>query len=306
MYTYGPVPSRRLGKSIGVSPIPSKTCSYSCVYCQLGRTTNFTIDRASFFDPNTILTELNRRIENSEPDFITFVGDGEPTLCKELGWMLEQCKQRFDTPTAVITNGSLIYRDDVKKELQNADLILPSIDAGTEETFKKINRPHKNLNFEEIISGIIDFSKIFEGKLWTETMLVKGYNDSKDELQNIKSIIDKINPDKTFIMAPTRPPAEDVTSPEPELYLYAQKLINQAKTITNLEKGDFEISNYKDAREAIMELSSRHPLRKEQAQWIAKQFGQQQAIRKSVQNGELIVKKYAGTKYVLPGKLFNR
>lgn len=306
MYTYGPVPSRRLGRSIGVSPIPTKTCNYSCVYCQLGRTTNFTITRESFFDPDAIFSELNNRIGDNAADFITFVGDGEPTLCKDLGWLIEQSKQRFDIPVAIITNGSLMFRKDVRYELLQADLILPSIDAGYKKTFKKINRPHKNLKFKEIINGIIEFSTIFEGHLWTETMLVNGYNDNRSELKQIKSIIDEINPEKAFIMAPTRPPAEDVSPPIPEIYLYAQKLIIRSETITNFEQGEFDISKYKNAREAIIELSSRHPLRKEQALKIAAQFDQEETIVTCIQKGDLLLREYCNAKYILPGKIFKR
>lgn len=306
MYTYGPVPSRRLGKSIGVSPIPAKTCSYSCVYCQLGRTDKFTVERQSFFDPQNILSELKDRVTNSDADYITFVGDGEPTLNKDLGWLIDQCKQNFDLPVAVITNGSLLYRKDVQDDLKNADLVMPSIDAGQESVFRKVNRPHKNLDFQTIVQGIIDFSKNFKGQVWTESMLVKGYNDSKEELQRIKDIIEKINPDKSFIMSPTRPPAEDVDPPEPAVYLYAQKLISGSQAIAYQETGDFNIGKYKNARQAINEITSRHPLRKEQADWIAAQFDELEQLKNLIDEGEFFIKHYSGLDYILPQKLFKR
>ncbi|HMA62955.1 MAG TPA: radical SAM protein [bacterium] len=304
MYTYGPVPSRRLGKSIGVSPIPAKTCSYSCVYCQLGRTDKFTVDRKSFFDPQKIFSELQERVLNSNADYITFVGDGEPTLNSDLGWLINQSKENFDLPVAVITNGSLLYREDVQKDLQNANLVMPSIDAGQETVFKRINRPHKELDFNTIVQGTIDFSKNFKGQVWTETMLVKGYNDNKEELKRIKAIIEKIAPEKSFIMSPTRPPAEDVDPPEPGIYLYAQKLISGSRAIAYHETGNFNISKYKDTQEAISEITARHPLRREQAQWIAEQFDEKAELKNLIDQGKFFIKQYSGSKYILPQKLF--
>ncbi|MFC1561579.1 radical SAM protein [candidate division KSB1 bacterium] len=145
MYVFGPVPSRRLGRSLGVSPIPRKTCSYSCVYCQLGRTDALTVERKSFFDKQKIFDEISRCVTDSDCDYITFAGDGEPTLSTDLEWLIEKCRHSFNKPTAVLTNGSFLSDQDVRSGLMKADVVLPSLDAGNEELFKKINRPHKTI-----------------------------------------------------------------------------------------------------------------------------------------------------------------
>ncbi len=151
MYTYGPVPSRRLGRSLGVSPIPPRTCSYSCVYCQLGRTTHLVTRKQSFYPKEDILSEIIRNAESSKPDYITFVGDGEPTLCADLGWLINQYKKRLPFPVAVITNGSLLFREDIRQDLMSADVVLPSLDAGSEEVFRRINRPHSEIRFDTML-----------------------------------------------------------------------------------------------------------------------------------------------------------
>ena len=303
MHTYGPVPSRRLGRSIGVSPIPSKTCSYSCVYCQLGPTTKFTIQRDSFFDREDILQELINRVKDSAADFITYVGDGEPTLCSYLGWLIGRTQQYTDLPIAVITNGSLLYNKSVQNELQNADIVMPSIDAGDEKTFQNINRPHKNLDFTEIVQGIIKFNKKFKGNLWTETMLVQGYNDSKEQINKINGIINKIKPKKSFTMIPTRPPVEDVHPPKPDNLLYAQKTISNTEAIDYIEEGDFNINNYENLAEALNEISKRHPLRKSQAQIIARQLKQEKELEELISKDKFVIQKFASNEYILPSKL---
>ncbi len=211
---YGPVPSRRLGRSLGVSPIPFKTCNYSCVYCQLGRTTHMTIQRKDFFPPEELLNEIKRAIEaenshrHSEIDFVTFVGEGEPTLCKSLGWLIRKTKEIADIPIAVDTNGSLLYRKDVRDDISQADVVMPSLDAGTAETFRKINRPHRGIVFEAVVEGMGKFRQEYDGEIWVEVMLVKGLNDSEEELEAIKSRLSPLEPNRTYINVPIRPPAE--------------------------------------------------------------------------------------------------
>jgi len=161
-YVYGPVPSRRLGRSLGVNPIPFKTCNYSCVYCQLGRTLHLINERKSFFPKDDILEEIleSVKIHKGKIDYITFVGEGEPTLNKDLGWLIRKAKDRTNLKIAVITNGALLYREDVKEDLLAADVVLPSLDAGSEETFKKINRPHKDLKINKKKVEIITFNSL--------------------------------------------------------------------------------------------------------------------------------------------------
>ncbi len=303
MYAYGPVPSRRLGKSIGVSPIPAKTCSYSCVYCQLGRTNHLQVKRESFFPKEDIFADIQKTVKNSNVDYITFVGDGEPTLCKDLGWLIDKCKKNFDIPIAVITNGSLLFKAEVQKDLQNADVVMPTIDAGTEEIFRKINRSHQNISYEKMIKGIIDFRKEFTGEIWAEVMLVKEVNDSEKSLKDIKIQLNKINPDRIYITTPVRPPAEKwAIPPKPEKILQAQTILNNTFNIVDRENGDFGVSNFTSASEALYEISSRHPLREDQAIEIEKKFSQQGTLEKMLNSGELTKYNYQNISYIFPKK----
>ena len=183
-YVYGPVPSRRLGNSLGIDPIPSKTCNYQCIYCQLGKTTNFTNIRKNYFPKKDITAEIEKAIKLNENkfDYITFVGSGEPTLYKDLKDLIIKTKELSEKPLCVITNGSLLYEKGVQNALIYSDVVLPSLDAGDEKSFLRINRPHPSINFEKLIQGFIDFKKKFEGRFWIEVMLMKGINDSKEEL----------------------------------------------------------------------------------------------------------------------------
>jgi len=301
MYTYGPVPSRRLGSSLGVSPIPPKTCSYSCVYCQLGRTKHLQIERKSFYPKEQIFSEIQRTAENSKPDYITFVGDGEPTLCKDLGWLIHQTKKEIHLPVAVITNGSLLYLEEVRDGLLEADVVLPTLDAGNEKTFRHISRPHSEIKFDKMLKGLIDFRDGFSGQLWLEVMLVKGLNDSEEELSNIKRAADLIKPDRVYIVTPIRPPAEPwVKLPSPETILKAQQIIGNAVSIVNIESGEFGLHEFTNAQQAIMGIGARHPLRLEQALEIEHAFSAPNTVGQMIEDGELIEVNYNGRQYVLP------
>ncbi len=303
MYVYGPVPSRRLGRSLGVSPIPSKACSYSCVYCQIGKTDKYSVAPKSYYDKDKILQEIARAVKQSSLDYITFAGDGEPTLSADLGWLLRKCKAEFHIPTAVITNSSLIYQPAVADALQEADLILPSIDAGCAETFKKINRPHKDLDFFTIIDGLINFSKHTDTKILTETMLVKDYNDTMEEINKISDIITAIQPEKSFVMIPTRPPLIKVEKPDAKIFLYAQKTISNVTTLNFTESGNFSTSDYDNLAEAISNIAARHPLRLSQAQKIAKNFDE--TVDELLSKGIFVKRYYEGDHYIIPARLIN-
>ena len=182
-YVYGPVPSRRLGRSLGIDPIPSKTCNYQCIYCQLGRTTNFTNNRKDFYPKDEIIAEMEQaiRINEENIDYITFVGSGEPTLYKSLEDLILRAKEFSKKPICVITNGALLYNMDVRNALLHADVVLPSLDAADEKSFIKINRPHPSIKFDMVIQGFIEFRRIFTGRFWIEIMIMKGINDSKEQ-----------------------------------------------------------------------------------------------------------------------------
>lgn len=303
MYTYGPVPSRRLGRSLGVSPIPPKTCSYTCVYCQLGRTDHLQAHRESFFPKEEVLAEIVDRATQTRPDYVTFVGDGEPTLCRDLGWLIEHTKDIVGLPVAVITNGSLLWRDDVQNDLMRADVVIPTLDAGNETTFRRINRPHPGITFDVMLEGQIAFKRSCSGRLWVEVMLVAGVNDDPDELLSIRQAIERIKPDSVFVLTPIRPPAESwVRIPTPGKIIEAQQILGGATAIVERETGDFGLEAFASATQAILEIGSRHPLRVSQAREIESHFAEPGTIHHMLQSQLLMEVEYGGEKYLLPAR----
>ncbi|MFC1729945.1 radical SAM protein [candidate division KSB1 bacterium] len=301
MYVFGPVPSRRLGRSLGVSPIPRKTCSYSCVYCQLGRTDALTVERKSFFDKQKIFDEISRCVTDSDCDYITFAGDGEPTLSTDLEWLIEKCRHSFNKPTAVLTNGSFLSDQDVRSGLMKADVVLPSLDAGNEELFKKINRPHKTIKYNGIISGLKSFRETFRGKIWLEIMLVRGINDTHESLTELKQAVAGIAPDRVYIMTPIRPPAESWVKPPPVEHLtYAYNLLNAAAVLNNPEIGAIELSEGADFMKAVLNICRRHPLRLDQARKIAQRYGGDSVLHELIESSQLNIVQYGKHKYVVP------
>ncbi|MBA7529389.1 GTP 3',8-cyclase [subsurface metagenome] len=265
-YIYGPVPSRRLGYSLGIDPIPSKTCNYQCIYCQLGRTTNFTNSRENYYPKKEIITEMEQTIKLNENniDYITFVGSGEPTLYKDLKDLILKAKELSKKPVCVITNGSLLYQEEVQRSLMCSDLVLPSFDAGDNKSFIKINRPHPSIHFENLIQGLINFRNIFKGKFWVEVMLMKGINDSKEELLKIKRNLDLINPDRIDINVPIRPPVEKwVEIPDKSVISILNEVFEDYSNINYPEKGKFSVHSANFEKE-VLSILERHPMRQNQ------------------------------------------
>jgi len=299
MHAYGPVPSRRLGRSLGVSPIPLKTCSYNCIYCQLGRTHRQQISRESFYPGEEILKDVQKVIDTSKTDYITFAGDGEPALCKDLGWLIRQCKKNWQIPVAVITNASLLFMKDVRQDLKESDAVLSRLDAGSEDVFRKLNRPHSSIEFEDMLKGYVDFRQEYSGKIWLEVMLVKGLNDSDISLMDIRKAIERIKPDRIHISVPTRPPAESwVSPPAPERIIRAHEIIGTALDLTQYESGEFGV--FSDVRTTILEICSRHPLREEQARAIEKKFSKAECIDEMLLKNILVRVEYRNISYLLP------
>jgi len=206
---FGPVPSRRLGFSLGVDIIPYKTCPLDCVYCQLGRTTDRTLLRKSYVPSEEVLAELKEVLgRGGKIDWITFSGSGEPTLHSGIGEMIRQVKKMTDIPVAVLTSGTLLCDPFVREKLRAADLVVPDLDAGSERVFRKINRPHPDLDFHEVAEGIARFVSGFHGKVWLEVVLVKGLNDSPEEIERIGALAAKIRPARVQLNTVVRPPAE--------------------------------------------------------------------------------------------------
>lgn len=205
-YLYGPVPSRRLGLSLGVDIVPFKVCSYDCVYCQLGRTTRLTVDPAQLVDAEEVMSELERWLaEGNTADYITFAGSGEPTLNSDLGEMIERVAQLTEIPIAVITNGSLLSNPGVMDAISGADVLMPSLDAGTEETFQRVNRPCESLTHESVVEGLLTLKQEFRGRVWLEVMLVRDLNESDVELAAIGAIVQRMKPDRVQINTVDRP-----------------------------------------------------------------------------------------------------
>jgi len=207
-YVFGPVPSRRLGRSLGVDVVPFKTCTYDCIYCQLGRTTHRTIERREWVPLDDILAELRGKLSTA-PDYITLSGSGEPTLYSRLGELIDQIKALTPIPVAVLTNGSLLWQEEVRKDLQTADLVVPSLDAGDETSFRRVNRPHEAISFEKMLQGLIAFGKEFRGQYWLEVFLLADETDRDAEVDKLIHCVEAIGPDRVQLNTVTRPPAEN-------------------------------------------------------------------------------------------------
>jgi wyosine [tRNA(Phe)-imidazoG37] synthetase (radical SAM superfamily) len=211
-YVYGPVKSRRLGFSLGISTVPHKVCSFDCVYCQLKTTTHKTAERKNYVEVADIAQELKtffaRQPKDIKLDYVTFSGAGEPTLHRGIGRLIRIVHGMTDVPVVVITNASTLIRRDVRRDLMGADVVIPSLDAVTQDVFEKIDRPMGGLKIKDVIRGLKCFRKMFGGKLWLEVMLVRGVNDSPAYLKRIEKVIQQIRPDRVQIVAPARPPSQ--------------------------------------------------------------------------------------------------
>jgi len=204
---------------------------------------------------------------------------------------------------AVITNASLLFHADVQEDLQEVDILLPTLDAGNQEMFRRINRPHRSISFDKMIEGLAEFQKGFSGRLWLEVMLIKGVNDSDEQLSMIRDAVAMVQPDKVFVMTPIRPPAEDwVACPEPERVREAEKILAGAVAEQNREEGDFGVAEFADASEAILEISARHPLRLEQARAIEKKFAETGAVDQLLRDKKIVLNRYRQTDYIKPVK----
>lgn len=259
-YIYGPVPSRRLGMSLGISPIPQKTCNYSCLYCQLGRTSHMTNARQNFFPLEEILLEFDDFLKKQVKfDVVTIVGEGEPTLYSGLGDLIAGIKEKTDVPVAVITNGALLYDPQVRSELSQADIVLPTLDAYDEASFRAINRPHGSLRFEDVKEGLVSFSREFEGQLWIEIMLMEGINDDDESLGKYAALLGGLRYDRLYLNTPVRPPAEPEVRPlSSEKMKRALQLLG-GTAIDLLVSGDFH-SDIKDDYQAVLSIIKRHPM----------------------------------------------
>ena len=263
-YLFGPVPSRRLGMSLGVDLVPHKVCSLNCIYCECGRTTNLTLERKEYIPYDDVIKELTHYFSNNPaPDYITFSGSGEPTLNSRIGDVLKFIKMKKpEIPVAVLTNGTLLSDKQVRKELLNADVVLPSLDAASDLTFRKINRPFRGLNIKDYIKGLQYFRKEYKGKIWLEVLILPGYNDSTKDLELLKEAFINIKPDSIQINTLDRPGTVD------KIRHASETELKQVADFWNLKNIEIiaaaperkDIGSYrKDMETAILETIYRRP-----------------------------------------------
>jgi wyosine [tRNA(Phe)-imidazoG37] synthetase (radical SAM superfamily) len=267
-YVYGPIPSRRLGRSLGVDPIPLKTCNWNCIYCQLGRSVPLTNERRAYVPQVAILDEIQAVLRHHQPgdiDFISFVGSGEPTLHSGIGWLIRQVKTMTSIPVAVITNGTLLHLPEVRADLLPADVVMPTLSAGTADVYRVIHRPHPEATFDRLVNGIRDFREVYSGQLWIEVMLMQGVNDSEPSLRALASIIGTIGPDQVHVVVPDRPPAEPwVAAPDAEGLMRAVAVLGPIAHVVHPYTNTVDVSDYATPAEAILGIITRHPMSQEQ------------------------------------------
>ena len=261
-YIFGPVPSRRLGFSLGIDLIPYKTCSLDCIYCQLGRTTNKTIKTKEYTSSFLILKQLRKVLSSGRKiDYLTFSGSGEPTLNSKIGEMISEIKEITKIPIAVLTNGTLLFKKEMREKVKKADLVIPSLDAVTPSVFEKINRPYPSLKIDKIIAGLIKFREEFTGKIWLEIMLVAGVNDNSAEIKKFKEEVEAIHPDKVQLNTVVRPPAEKWAKPVSLSKLKnIKKLFGKNCEIIASFKRKKQTAYRKDLEREILTLLSRRPV----------------------------------------------
>lgn len=300
--TFGPIPSRRLGRSLGINNIPPKICSYACVYCQLGNTIKMQIDRGEFYSPQKIFESVRERVaqirnQNEKIDYLAFVPDGEPTLDINLGLNIESLKS-LEIPVAVITNASLIDNPDVRKDLLKADWVSLKVDAVSEELWRVIDRPHGKLQRPAILDGMLAFKEEFQGKLVTETMMIKGLNDSEAAAMETARFLSLLKPDIAYLSIPTRPPADkDILPAEPGAMNRAYQIISESvakvELLTGYEGNAFSFTG--DVRQDILNITAVHPMRRDAVDKILeKAKADPKIIAQMLQNGEIIQSQFEG------------
>jgi wyosine [tRNA(Phe)-imidazoG37] synthetase (radical SAM superfamily) len=307
MIAFGPVPSRRLGQSLGINNIPPKVCTYSCVYCQLGRTTKMRVERQAFYKPKEIARAVRDKVGKArragEPiDYLTFVPDGEPTLDVNLAREIELLKP-LGIKIAVITNSSLICREDVREDLMEADWVSLKMDSVREEVWPRINRPQGTLQLTTILDGALEFTQTFKGELATETMLVEGVNAGDDHIREVAGFSAGLRPATAYLSIPTRPPAEDwVHSPSEEAinraYQIFSERIDPVEYLIGYEGNAFAFTG--NVEEDLLSITSVHPMREDAvSEFLARAGADWAAVRNLIERGQLIEMAYEGHKFYM-------
>jgi wyosine [tRNA(Phe)-imidazoG37] synthetase (radical SAM superfamily) len=302
---FGPVPSRRLGRSLGVNNIPPKVCSYSCVYCQAGRTTRLEVERQSFYEPIAIEQAVRARLEQSAAcgeriDYVTFVSDGEPTLDLGLGEAIDLIK-RLRVRVAVVTNASLLWRQDVRNALAPADWVSLKVDAVRQVTWRRINRPHGRLAIDDVLWGQIDFARSYVGTLATETMIIAGVNDYAEELEAIADHVGALRPGTAWLSVPMRPPAEPWVRPPGARVLdrardaFARR-VARVGSLTTREPDEF--SGTGDVARDLLAIAAVHPLREAAVAELLRRAGADRSVLEAlVEQRRLLPVDYEGERF---------
>jgi len=304
---FGPIPSRRLGRSLGINNIPPKICSYSCVYCQIGRTFCFKIKREGFYPPYEIVKEVKRRVEKirergEEIDYLSFVSEGEPTLDINLGKEIEMLKREIGNKVAVLTNSSLLSQKEVREDLKKADWVGLKVDAVSERVWRKVNRPAEGINLCFLLEGMLKFAQEYKGILTTETMLIRGINDSEEEIRRIAEFIGRLHPKKVYISTPVRPPAESWVKPaeEAKIRFAEQVFSSMIKEVQVLleERGKFGYAQ--KSIEDLLGITAVHPMEKKAVERFLEEIGEDWGlIERLIKQGKLKELEYQGRRFYL-------
>ncbi len=305
MIAFGPVPSRRLGQSLGINNIPPKNCTYSCVYCQVGRTRNMQ-NREEFYKVEDIIKSVEKQVNEAQKrgeriDYLTFVPDGEPTLDCNIGKEIELLKS-LRIKMAVITNATLLWREDVRKDLSQADWVSVKIDAVSSDNWRKVNRPHKTLQLDKILESILKFSHSFDGELVTETMLISDVNDKTGEFEKIARFISELKPYKSYLSIPTRPPAEKrVKSASEHSITMAYQIFRDhgidTEYLIGYEGNAFAFTG--NVEEDILSITSVHPIREEGVNELLKKAHADWSQKKLIHENKLVEVDYQGKKFYI-------
>jgi wyosine [tRNA(Phe)-imidazoG37] synthetase (radical SAM superfamily) len=307
MLTFGPIPSRRLGRSLGINNIPPKICTYSCIYCQIGKTFKMKVQPQVFYSPSLILKEVQNKVKKSkekgEPiDYLTFVPDGEPTLDINLGQEIQLIKS-LGVKIAVISNASLLEQEQVRENLKEADLVSLKIDSTEEEIWRRINRPHRNLHLDSLLKSILEFAETFRGKIITETMLIKNINDSSQNIENVADFLVQLKPSRSYLSLPIRPPAERwVQTPSEEVvnqsYNLFKEKVDQVECLIGYEGNAFAFTG--NAEEDLLSITSVHPMREEALRdFLKRAKSDWSTILKLINKGQLVKIEYEGNKFYI-------
>ena len=302
---FGPVPSRRLGRSLGINNIPPKHCTYSCVYCQTGPTTKLEVTRQAFYPSERVVGEILRALREAgeRVDYITFVPSGEPTLDINLGLTAKLIKDRVNTPLAVLTNASLAWMEDVRCDLEVFDLVCVKVDSVVEGTWRRINRPHPQLKLKRVLEGVKRFAREYPGTLITETMLVKGVNDKPEELKLLADYVSKLEVKRAYIAVPTRPPAEPWVKPPTEevlarAYAVFEERLPHVELLIGYEGDAFAASG--DAAHDLLSITAVHPMREGAVEeLLARDRADWRVVEELIHARKLVELEYSGHRFYM-------